>query len=158
MRSSGEGVGGENHRQFRGSTVGIDLELEDPVHGDAGGAVVGAQESEPAHARSRETEVSHGAGYLGFRESPAAGPGIGSVNPGAGVAHAPAALAAGPPPKAAPLALRPVPSPQGLAQLTAGSVSLKRVALPPPPVTSNASTTMWAPLVVVVPVTVITKV
>src|SRR5438046_2978273 len=87
MRSSGEGVGGENHRQFRGSTVGIDLELEDPVHGDAGDAVVGAEESEPAHARSRETEASHGAGYLGFRESPAAGPGIGSVNPGAGVAH-----------------------------------------------------------------------
>src|SRR5258708_8113533 len=87
MRSRGKNLGGVHHAQCRGSSIGIDLSLEDPIHGDAGNAVVVVEEPEPAHTCSREAEVCRGASRPAFRESPSRGPWIGPMNPSAGVAH-----------------------------------------------------------------------
>src|SRR6266513_2856091 len=87
MRSAGKDVGGEHCGQSRGSGVGIDVALEDPIHGDAGNAVVAVEESEPAYPRSREADVCSVARYLDFRESPGGGPRIGPVNPVTDIAH-----------------------------------------------------------------------
>src|SRR5688572_8074904 len=79
--------GSEEHGPFKGRTVGIHLTHEDPVYRDSRLTVVGIAGTEQAHLRSREADSCQGTGGLGFRKSPAAGPWISPVNPGAGVAH-----------------------------------------------------------------------
>src|SRR6266404_7812661 len=87
MRLAVETGGGEDHGQFIARSVGIYLTHEDPVYRDSRLTIVATAETEPAHAGSREAECCYGAGQVGFRVSPAGGPCVGPVNPGARIAH-----------------------------------------------------------------------